>query len=96
MEVAEKTPESPMQIMASEREVTRLGESVFRTGKISREAMDLTCQTLARMAAQYEKLDVAGVRAVATSAVRDARNQAEFIEKSRARRPYHRGCGFRP
>ena len=34
------------------------------------------------MAAQYEKLDVAGVRAVATSAVRDARNQAEFIERA--------------
>jgi exopolyphosphatase/guanosine-5'-triphosphate,3'-diphosphate pyrophosphatase len=82
MEVAEKTPESPMRIVASEREVTRLGESVFRTGKISRESMDLTCQTLARMAAQYEKLDVAGVRAVATSAVRDARNQAEFIERA--------------
>jgi exopolyphosphatase/guanosine-5'-triphosphate,3'-diphosphate pyrophosphatase len=82
MEVAEKTPERPMQIVASEREVTRLGESVFRTGKISRDAIDLNCQILARMAAQYEKLDVAGVRAVATSAVRDARNQAEFIEKA--------------
>ena len=82
MEVAEKSPERPMEIVASEREVTRLGESVFRAGKISREAMDLTCQILARMAAQYEKLDVAGVRAVATSAVRDARNQAEFIEKA--------------
>ena len=82
MEVAEKTPESPMRIVASEREVSRLGESVFHAGKISREAMDLTCQILARMAAQYEKLDVAGVRAVATSAVRDARNQAEFIERA--------------
>ena len=82
MEVAEKTPGSAMRIMASEREVTRLGESVFRTGKLGREAMDLTCQTLARMAAQYEKLDVAGVRAVATSAVRDARNQAEFVERA--------------
>ena len=82
MEVAEKTPESPMRIVASEREVSRLGESVFRTGKISREAMELNCQILARMAAQYEKLDVAGVRAVATSAVRDARNQAEFIQKA--------------
>ncbi|RPI09339.1 MAG: Ppx/GppA family phosphatase, partial [Acidobacteriales bacterium] len=82
MEVADKEPGSPMVIVASEREVTRLGESVFRTGKISREAVDLTCQVLARMASQYKKLDVAGVRAVATSAVRDARNQAEFIERA--------------
>jgi exopolyphosphatase/guanosine-5'-triphosphate,3'-diphosphate pyrophosphatase len=34
------------------------------------------------MAQQYQKLDVVGVRAVATSAVRDARNQAEFIERA--------------
>jgi exopolyphosphatase/guanosine-5'-triphosphate,3'-diphosphate pyrophosphatase len=84
MEVADKSPGSPMEIVASGRVVTRLGESVFRTGKVSREAADLTCQVLAGMAAQYQKLNVAGVRAVATSAVRDARNQAEFIERASA------------
>jgi exopolyphosphatase/guanosine-5'-triphosphate,3'-diphosphate pyrophosphatase len=82
METAEVTPASPVRILTSGREVTRLGESVFRTGRISREADDLTCRVLARMASQYKKLDVAGVRAVATSAVRDARNQAEFIERA--------------
>jgi len=82
MEVADEIPGSSMKIVASEREVTRLGESVFRTGRISSEAMDLTCQVLVRMADQYKKLDVAGVRAVATSAVRDARNQAEFLGRA--------------
>jgi exopolyphosphatase / guanosine-5'-triphosphate,3'-diphosphate pyrophosphatase len=82
METAEMTPGSPMRILTSDREVTRLGESVFRTGRISREAMDLTCSVLARMATQYQALDVAGVRAVATSSVRDARNQAEFTERA--------------
>ena len=61
------------QILAQERQVTRLGESVFREGKISKTALDFLCATLAQMAAVYGRLDVAGVRAVATSAVRDAR-----------------------
>jgi exopolyphosphatase / guanosine-5'-triphosphate,3'-diphosphate pyrophosphatase len=82
MEVAETLPGSPMRILASDREVTRLGESVFKSGRISEEAAALACTVLARMAARYQALDVAGVRAVATSSVRDARNQATFLERA--------------
>jgi len=71
-----------MRLLASERVVTRLGESVFRNGVLAQEPLELTCMVLARMAQQYQKLDVVGVRAVATSAVRDARNQAEFVERA--------------
>src|SRR5918999_5360269 len=46
--------------------------------------MTFVCQVLRRMAAAYSELDVMGVRAVATSAVRDASNQAEFIERASA------------
>jgi exopolyphosphatase/guanosine-5'-triphosphate,3'-diphosphate pyrophosphatase len=80
MEAAEVVPGAALRVLASDREVTRLGESVYRTGRISREAADLTCGVLERMAALYKSLDVAGVRAVATSSVRDARNQAEFLK----------------
>jgi len=66
------------KVLAQDRVVTRLGESVFRSGKIGSDALDLLCSTLQRMAATYQKLDVLGVRAVATSAVRDASNQQEF------------------
>lgn len=69
------------QILAEDREVTRLGESVFRDGIISKSALDFLCGTLARMSAAYSQLNVAAVRAVATSAVRDARNQDEFLER---------------
>jgi exopolyphosphatase/guanosine-5'-triphosphate,3'-diphosphate pyrophosphatase len=82
MLAADAEPGGPVQILASEREVTRLGESVFRTGRISEEAIKLACGVLARMAAQYRALDVVGVRAVATSSVRDARNQAEFVARA--------------
>jgi exopolyphosphatase/guanosine-5'-triphosphate,3'-diphosphate pyrophosphatase len=70
------------KILAEDREVTRLGESVFRSGQISAEALQFLLATLSRMAATYSRLDVAGVRAVATSAVRDASNQHDFLAKT--------------
>lgn len=70
------------RILALDREVTRLGEGVFRTGYISQPAMDLTCRVLRRMAETYQKLQVLAVRAVATSAVRDAQNQYEFLDRA--------------
>jgi len=78
MEAAELVPGQPIRILASDREVTRLGESVFRTGAVAEEALKATCAVLARMATLYRRLDVVGVRAVATSAIRDTRNQRDF------------------
>jgi exopolyphosphatase / guanosine-5'-triphosphate,3'-diphosphate pyrophosphatase len=80
MMAAEVTPQET-RILAEDRQVTRLGESVFQAGKVSAEALNSLCATLARMAAVYQNFDVLGVRAVATSAVRDAGNQEEFIER---------------
>ena len=82
MQAAEVVPGSAPRILAADREVTRLGQNVFRNGRISEDAMALTCAVLARMANQYRSLDVVGVRAVGTSGVRDARNQAEFIDRA--------------
>ena len=58
MEAAEVAPGQPVRILASDREVTRLGESVFRTGAVSEEALRQTCAVLSRMAGLYRKLDV--------------------------------------
>ncbi len=69
------------RILAQDRQVTRLGESVFRSGAVSPEALDFLCSTLQRMAGIYQKLDVIATRAVATSAVRDTGNQQEFIQR---------------
>jgi exopolyphosphatase/guanosine-5'-triphosphate,3'-diphosphate pyrophosphatase len=82
MEAAEVSSGQPTRVLGSEREVTRLGESVFRTGAVSEEAMRAACSVLARMAALYRKLDVVGVRAVATSAIRDTRNPHEFLARA--------------
>ncbi len=82
MEAAEVSAGQPPRVLASDREVTRLGESVFRNGAVSEEAIQATCAVLARMAALHRKLEVVGVRAVATSAVRDMRNQREFLGRA--------------
>jgi exopolyphosphatase/guanosine-5'-triphosphate,3'-diphosphate pyrophosphatase len=82
MQAAEVITGSPLQILAADREVTRLGASVFNNGRISEDAIAFVCQILKRMAATYSALDVMAVRAVATSAVRDASNQAEFVERA--------------
>lgn len=82
MEAAEVVPGQPARILASDREVTRLGESVFRTGSVSEDAIQSSSTVLARMAELYRRLDVVGVRAVATSAIRDAHNQKEFLERA--------------
>jgi exopolyphosphatase/guanosine-5'-triphosphate,3'-diphosphate pyrophosphatase len=82
MEAAEVAAGQPARVLASDREVTRLGESVFRSGAVSEEALSATCAVLARMAALYRKLDVVGVRAVATSAIRDTKNQRDFLERA--------------
>jgi len=70
------------RILASDRQVTRLGASVFREGRVSAEALDLLCGVLAGMSVTWKRYDVLSIRAVATAAVRDARNQAEFLART--------------
>ncbi len=82
MLAAAVSPEGAIEQLAADRQVIRLGESVFRSGRIDRAAMEEAAGILRRMAQGYGALDVLGVRAVATSAVRDASNQHEFIERA--------------
>ncbi len=71
-----------MEVLASERQVVRLGTSVFREGRLNETTMNLACDVLASMAATYRKLDVLAVRVVGTAALRDARNQPEFLARA--------------
>jgi exopolyphosphatase/guanosine-5'-triphosphate,3'-diphosphate pyrophosphatase len=82
MLAAEAEPGSGIRPLASDREVTRLGQSVFRTGRVSQEATDLVSTVLSRMAQTYRELNVLGIRAVATAAIRDASNQQDFLKRA--------------
>ena len=63
-----------------DREVTRLGESVFRSGFLSPEAIALTVKVLRRFHRACQRAAADSVRVVATSALRDARNSRAFLE----------------
>lgn len=65
-------------MLYQDREVVRLGASVFETGMISPEAMDLTIKALKRFQKAVQSHVVDRVRVVATSAMRDARNSDAF------------------
>ena len=70
------------RLVAADRVVTRIGESVFATGRVSPKTIDHTCEVLERFARQYREWQPAAVRAVTTSALRDARNQQEFLTRA--------------
>jgi len=67
-----------LKIVHEDREVVRLGESVFQTGVISPDAMANTIRALKRFQKAVQLQVVDRVRVVATSAMRDARNAAAF------------------
>jgi len=67
-----------LKTLHEDREVTRLGESVFETGNISPEAMAKTVEALKRFHKAVQEHVVDRVRVVATSATRDARNSEAF------------------
>ncbi len=75
-------PHKPMQVLAADRQVVRLGTSVFREGRLSEPSVDLACQVLQRMAVEYRKHDVLAVRAVGTAALRDASNAGIFLDRA--------------
>jgi len=69
-----------LKTLHEDREVTRLGESVFQTGVISPEAMAATIRALKRFHKAVQMHVADKVRVVATSAMRDARNAEAFTE----------------
>jgi exopolyphosphatase/guanosine-5'-triphosphate,3'-diphosphate pyrophosphatase len=68
-----------LKVLHEDREVTRLGASVFETGVVSPEAMAGTLTALKRFYRAVKLHSADRVRAVATSALRDARNSQAFL-----------------
>jgi len=62
-------------------EITRLGRGVSASGWISKEGMDETALALSSYAGDCKKLGVEKVKAVTTSAMRDASNRDEVVKE---------------
>ncbi len=83
--VARAEGQEIVELLAQGTVSTRLGQGVDKTHELMPEAMDRTLRVIEMFKERAEELGVQEIIAVATSAVRDARNQDEFIQKVVAR-----------
>lgn len=82
LEIARPLADGSLETLHQQRDPIRPGEGVFATGSISREVADRLLSTMRRYAALCRR-DGARVRAVATSAIREARNGRDVVRRIR-------------
>ena len=79
--IADSLPGAPLKEVRSERRILRLGEGVDQTKRLSVAAMDRVAQCLREWRERIDASHVHATAAVATSAVRDAANRDEFLDR---------------
>ncbi len=79
LKIAE-TNRDRLKTVFEDREVTRLGASVFANGSLEPQAMAQTIQVLQRFFRATQSYAADRVRVVATSALRDSRNSRAFVD----------------
>lgn len=79
LKIAELTRRK-LKVVHEDREVTRLGESVFRSNSLAPDAMAHTVKVLTRFYRAAQKFGAEQVRVVSTSPLRDSKNARAFIE----------------
>ncbi len=84
LQVAQAARDGTLTVLAEDKAAVRLGEQVFRTGRLSAEAIARASAALARFAELARRAGAEKVRAVATSAVREASNRALLLRTVRA------------
>jgi exopolyphosphatase/guanosine-5'-triphosphate,3'-diphosphate pyrophosphatase len=89
LQVAHASPDGGVSVISEDRAAVRLGEQVFRTGRLSSDSIGRTAVALARFAKIAERAGAAHVRAVATSAVREASNRQQLVRAVRAQSGIH-------
>ena len=83
MVVADVTRDGRIRVADRVKEMVRLGRQTFVTGALSPQAVDLAVQTVAAFHRLAQARRVEKVVAVATSAVREARNGKAFVRRLR-------------
>jgi exopolyphosphatase/guanosine-5'-triphosphate,3'-diphosphate pyrophosphatase len=78
-----------LKVLHEDREVTRLGQSVFSAGILSSNAMAHTIRVLQRFYKSTQSFGVHAVRVAGTSPLRDARNSNAFVDWVRSATGWH-------
>ena len=86
--IADLVSGHPLRVVQSERRILRLGEGVDQTKRLSSAAMDRVILCLKEWRSIIDSHQVETTAVVATSAVRDAGNRAEFLDRVKTE------CGF--
>src|SRR5687767_12373963 len=71
-------------LLSLQKEVVRLGEGEYQSRRLTPEAIDRGVLVLSKFAEVARGFDVSDVTVLATSALREAENQAEFLERAAA------------
>ncbi len=79
LKIAELTRRK-LKVVHEDREVTRLGESVFRSNSLAPDTMAHTVKVLTRFYRASQKFGAEQVRVVSTSPLRDSKNARAFVE----------------
>jgi exopolyphosphatase/guanosine-5'-triphosphate,3'-diphosphate pyrophosphatase len=83
MVIADVRRDGHFEVIDRVKEMVRLGRNMFTSGKLAREPMDLAVRALKNFARLAKVRRVDRIRAVATSAVREAQNREPFIARIR-------------
>ncbi len=83
MVIADVGPDGRLEVIDRVKEMVRLGRRTFTTGRLDAAAMDLGVRAVTTFARLARARRVERMRAVATSAVREARNGAAFVRRLR-------------
>jgi len=83
MVIADVNRDGNIDVVDRVKETVRLGRRAFETGSLGKEAMDLAVRTLSNFHKLLKLRQVNRMRAVATSAVRETKNSADFVARIR-------------
>ena len=79
--VAEVQDDDTYRVLDEEREMVRLGEKLDRTGRLSDASIERALAAIGKMKAIADGFKITELRAIATSAVREASNGRSFIRE---------------
>ena len=83
--VADSDAQGKLSVVSEESDITRLGEGVDKSGRLTEDAVRRTLDALTRFAESARSQGATTVLAAGTSALRDAENGADFLAQAKQR-----------
>ena len=81
--IAQATGKGGFEVLDREREVVQVGKGSFGTGRLRKDAILRTVESLARFVALARRMGVERIACTATAAVREAKNGGDFVRAAR-------------